>query len=61
MVRDKMHEEEISYVRLKLIGRRDRDARTYNMPSTNEVAALIIGDFDLAIGERDILVETHSG
>ncbi|XP_052198291.1 uncharacterized protein LOC127805577 [Diospyros lotus] len=31
------------------------------MPSTNEVAALIIGDFDLAIGERDILVKTQSG
>ena len=61
MVRDKMHEEDISAVRLKLIGRRDHNVRTYNMPSTNEVATLIVGDFDSAISERDILVETQSG
>ncbi|CAH9118153.1 unnamed protein product, partial [Cuscuta epithymum] len=48
-------------VRLKLIGKRYGDARTYNLPSVSEVAALIVGDFDESLGERDILVETKSG
>jgi len=29
---------------LQLIGKRDKDGRTYNLPSASEVAVLIVGD-----------------
>ncbi|XP_075475631.1 uncharacterized protein LOC142507875 [Primulina tabacum] len=47
--------------KLKLIGRRCGDGRRYNLPSASEVAALIVGDFDESLGDRDILVETQTG
>lgn len=47
-------------VRLKLIRNRSRDSRTYNLPCANEIAALIVGDFDNQEGARDIVVETRS-
>ncbi|XP_076949826.1 uncharacterized protein LOC143622616 [Bidens hawaiensis] len=37
------------------------DARTYNLPTTFEVAALIVGDIGEAIDKRDIIVTTQSG
>jgi len=33
-------------VRLKLIANREKDGRTYNVPTVPEVAALIVGNFD---------------
>ncbi|XP_031101822.1 uncharacterized protein LOC116005720 [Ipomoea triloba] len=48
-------------VRIKLLGKRKQDAKSYNLPKVSEVAALIVGDVDTNMGERDILVETHSG
>ncbi|CAH9106093.1 unnamed protein product, partial [Cuscuta epithymum] len=61
MARDKIAECGHSNVYLKLIGRRSRDARTYNLPTVSEVAALIVGDFDESLGQRDIMVETQGG
>ncbi|XP_073041836.1 uncharacterized protein [Primulina eburnea] len=49
-----------SDVKLKLIDRRSGDGRRYNLPSASEVAALIVGDFDESLGNRDILVETKT-
>ncbi|KAF7835663.1 uncharacterized protein G2W53_010522 [Senna tora] len=48
-------------LRLKLIWKHQSDARTYNLPTASEVAALIVGDFDMEKGERDIIVENRSG
>ncbi|XP_019167582.1 PREDICTED: uncharacterized protein LOC109163289 [Ipomoea nil] len=48
-------------VKTRLIGKRSSDARTYNLPNVSEVAALIVGDFDPTLGERDILVESKCG
>ncbi|CAH9119976.1 unnamed protein product, partial [Cuscuta epithymum] len=61
MARERINQDDTSNVRLKLIGRRSGDARTYNLPSVSEVAALVVGDFDESLGERDILVETKTG
>ncbi|GKE38559.1 hypothetical protein Tco_1461964, partial [Tanacetum coccineum] len=33
-------------VKIRLIGRRDSDGRQHNLPTADEVAALIVGDFD---------------
>uniref|UniRef100_A0A803MTD1 ATP-dependent DNA helicase n=1 Tax=Chenopodium quinoa TaxID=63459 RepID=A0A803MTD1_CHEQI len=48
-------------VKLRLIGGRETDGRTYNLPTASEVAALIIGDVGSSVGESDIIVETKSG
>ncbi|XP_057788274.1 uncharacterized protein LOC131005359 [Salvia miltiorrhiza] len=48
-------------VKLRLIGKRSRDGRTYNMPTTIEVAALIVGDFECMPDKRDVIVEKRSG
>lgn len=61
MAREKILEEGNDQVKLKLLGRRGADARRYNLPSISEVAALIVGDFDESLGNRDILVETQTG
>ncbi|XP_057746430.1 uncharacterized protein LOC130965687 [Arachis stenosperma] len=46
---------------VEVVWQTGKDGRRYNLPSTNEVAALIVGDFDFAKTDRDIVVETHSG
>ncbi|XP_019190610.1 PREDICTED: uncharacterized protein LOC109185068 [Ipomoea nil] len=61
MARDAIQENPRAEVKMKLIGKRSNDARTYNLPSVSEVAAIIVGDLDAHLGERDILVETKSG
>ncbi|OIT18897.1 hypothetical protein A4A49_65786, partial [Nicotiana attenuata] len=61
MVRDKFHEDTHSNFRLRLIGKRNYDGRRYNLPSISEVAALVVGDFDVSRCDRDIIVETQSG
>ncbi|XP_019157524.1 PREDICTED: uncharacterized protein LOC109154109 [Ipomoea nil] len=48
-------------IRIRLIGKRTKDARTYALPTTSEVAALIVGDIDPYMGQRDIVVECRSG
>lgn len=47
--------------RLLLTYDRKSDGRTYNLPSSNEVAALIPGDFTIGLHERDILIESKTG
>ncbi|XP_074283526.1 uncharacterized protein LOC141608072 [Silene latifolia] len=44
MARDRLGYDDDSNVKLKLIGRRQKDARTYNLPTVDEVAMLIVGD-----------------
>ncbi|KAF7810674.1 uncharacterized protein G2W53_037417 [Senna tora] len=46
---------------MKLIKKRNTDARAYNLPTADEIAALIIGDFDPENVKRDIIVEKRSG
>ena len=57
MARDRFQESNYMSVRLRLIGTRSRDGRQYNLPTSSEVAALIVGDGEQARGNRDIIVE----
>ncbi|KAL7616464.1 hypothetical protein Lser_V15G00051 [Lactuca serriola] len=59
MARDCFGSNPTERIRLRLIGSRENDGRQYNLPTTNEVAALIIGDID-GYGSRDIVLETQS-
>ncbi|XP_042005907.1 uncharacterized protein LOC121754649 [Salvia splendens] len=61
MAKEKLHEENNKNVHLRLLGKRGRDGRTYNLPSVSEVAVLIVGDLDAAFGDRDIIIECKSG
>lgn len=58
--RDRYNEREFSDIKLRLIRRRDKDGRTYNLPTSSEVAALIVGDINTDIIERDVIIETRS-
>ncbi|XP_016173713.1 uncharacterized protein LOC107616245 [Arachis ipaensis] len=46
---------------LKLYSHRKIDQRTYNTPSCDEVAALIVGDFNSSDYGRDIIVRSTAG
>ena len=48
-------------LKMVLIGNRNTDGRTYNLPSAPEVAALIVGDDVSALQVRAIVLETSSG
>ncbi|PHT79643.1 hypothetical protein T459_17695 [Capsicum annuum] len=61
MVRDRFQKDSHTNVRLKLIGKRNYDGRRYNLPIVSEVAALVIGDFEVSRCDRDIVVKTQSG
>ncbi|XP_076930385.1 uncharacterized protein LOC143595165, partial [Bidens hawaiensis] len=55
MARDCFQQNPNMDLKLKIIGTRETDARTYNLPTTSEVAALIVGDIGEAIDKRDII------
>ena len=57
IARDRFKEQPESTFRLRLLSRRATDGRQYNMPTTSEVADLIIGDFSEANYQRDVIVE----
>ncbi|XP_021979255.2 uncharacterized protein LOC110875366 [Helianthus annuus] len=59
MVRDHFHQSPEANLSLRLIYRREKDGRTYNLPTTSEVAALVVGDIDKAIDHPNIVVETR--
>ncbi|XP_061346787.1 uncharacterized protein LOC133292402 [Gastrolobium bilobum] len=59
--RDRYKEDDFNGVKLRLIRKRGSDGRVYNLPSASEVAALIVGDIDNVMGDRDIIVETQTG
>ncbi|XP_019160729.1 PREDICTED: uncharacterized protein LOC109157284 [Ipomoea nil] len=61
MAKSFMESNPKSEIRMRLIGKRSKDARTYALPTTSEVAALIVGDLYPCMGERDIVVESKSG
>ncbi|XP_035844057.1 uncharacterized protein LOC118490499 [Helianthus annuus] len=61
MVRDFFKDNCNAKLKLRLIGIRQQDGRTYNLPTASEVAALIVGDIGDSLENRDIIVETKSG
>ena len=46
---------------LRLFSHRSFDRRTYNSPSCDEIAALIVGDFDSSDQGRDIILRSIDG
>ncbi|KAL6546149.1 hypothetical protein OROGR_010023 [Orobanche gracilis] len=60
MAADRIQQGDCSNVKLRLIGRRSKDGRQYNLPTSSEVAAIIIGDINPDYDQRDIVVDEKS-
>ncbi|XP_057761126.1 uncharacterized protein LOC130981559 [Arachis stenosperma] len=58
--RDRFKEDSKTNIKLKLIRKREKDGRRYNLPTASEVAILIVGDIDESSLQRDIILETTS-
>ncbi|CAH9137149.1 unnamed protein product [Cuscuta epithymum] len=61
MARDRFNASNSTTLKMRLIGKRSSDGRTYTTPSVSEVAALIEGGFDVNRKERDVVLQTKSG
>ncbi|KAK2435031.1 Pentatricopeptide repeat (PPR) superfamily protein [Trifolium repens] len=59
-VRDFATQQPSTNFQLKLMRHRSKDARMYNLPTSDEVAALIIGDDDSIEQGRDVIVRKFS-
>ncbi|XP_057428026.1 uncharacterized protein LOC130721279 isoform X1 [Lotus japonicus] len=60
-VRDYVEDGHADNVALRLFRNCSVDPKTYNLPSVDEVAALIVGDFDSSDCGRDIILRTTHG
>ncbi|XP_071712981.1 uncharacterized protein [Rutidosis leptorrhynchoides] len=60
MARNRFALNEEEPIRIKLIGSSDKDGRTHNLITANEVAAIVVGDIDGTADQRDIILETRS-
>ncbi|GJW19265.1 hypothetical protein Tco_0026701 [Tanacetum coccineum] len=57
--RDRYNEDNKQNIRIMVVAKRGKDGRTYNLPTANEVAGLIVGDFDTCVEQKDIMIEKH--
>jgi len=60
MARDRLKQNNVPNLKLKLILDRRTNGRIYNQPTVSEVTALIVGDIDSA-ARSDIIMERQSG
>ncbi len=62
MARDMMATEGAPMdLKLRLIAFRTKDARQYNVPTADEVAALMVGDGSKAVDRRDVVLAQQAG
>ncbi|KAL8128717.1 hypothetical protein V2J09_017872 [Rumex salicifolius] len=57
MAKDRFIDDKVADIKLKLISTRGTNPRSYNLPTTAKVAALIVGDIDSVLDQRDIVLE----
>ena len=60
MAKDKLQSAALLDLKLKLFSQRQTDGRLYNLPTTAEVAALIVGE-EHTTDKRDIIIEKQFG
>ncbi len=62
MARDMMATEGAPMdLKLRLITSRTKDARRYNVPTVDEVVALMVGDGSEAVDKRDVVIAQQAG
>ncbi|XP_022003614.1 uncharacterized protein LOC110901069 [Helianthus annuus] len=57
-VRDRFVDNPQVDLKLRLKANRSKDGRTYNLPTSSEVAALIVGNIEEALDNRDVVFES---
>ena len=61
MAADILKKNKHETVQICLIRNTTSNARPYDLPTSSEVAALIVGDFDRSYYKRDIIIEKQNG
>ena len=59
--RDRLADQGNEEFVIRIVGAKEGDAVQYNLPSTDELAMLVVGDFSLDTFKRDIIIQTHPG
>lgn len=60
MARDRLSNNESEDFIIRLIGAKEGDPVQYNLPTTDQLVMLIVGDFSLDTFKRDIIIETRN-
>ena len=61
MARDRLEQHSDENFVIRIVGPQVGDPAQYNLPSTEQLAMLIVGDFSADSFKRDIIIETKSG
>jgi hypothetical protein len=60
MARDRLSDNESEDFIIRLIGAKEGDPVQYNLPTIDQLAMLIVGDFSLDTFKRDNIIETRN-
>jgi hypothetical protein len=60
-IRDLVSNNPTQALHLRILAKRSKDARTYNIPTGNEVAAIMVGDGSEDVDHRDVVVQNRQG
>ncbi|KAH8939712.1 hypothetical protein BDL97_15G050400 [Sphagnum fallax] len=55
-IRDLVSNNPMQTLHLRILAKRSKDARTYNIPTGNEVAAIMVGDGSEDVDHRDVIL-----
>jgi hypothetical protein len=61
LARDRLAENGDEEFIIRIVGAREGDPVQYNLPTVDQLAMLVVGDFSLDTFQRDIVVQTRSG
>jgi hypothetical protein len=57
IARDKLADNDAEDFVIRIVGPKDGDPPQYSLPTTDQLAMLVVGDFSLDAFERDIIVQ----
>jgi hypothetical protein len=60
-IRDLVSNNPTQALHLRILAKRSKDARTYNIPTGNEVATIMVGDGSEDVDHRDVVVQDQQG
>jgi hypothetical protein len=60
-IRDLISNNPTQALHLRILAKRSKDARTYNIPTDNEVAVIMVGDGSKDVDHRDVVVQDRQG
>jgi hypothetical protein len=61
LARDRLLESDDEEFIIRIVGAREGDPVQYNLPTTEQLAMLVVGDFSLDTFQRDIVIQARSG